>query len=139
MYVQVQVAWAPDEETAVQEAHRNWSFAALGSPLVSDLATPEAFEAAARHVQPKDVLPHVHVSADLAKHAQWLQRYLDMGADRVFVHNVVRNQAEFLARYGAEVLPRLRGARHAPARQPEGRPPRGLRRLSPGRRAATPA
>jgi hypothetical protein len=37
-----------------------------------------------------------------------LQGYVEMGFDSIFLHNVGRNQAEFIAAFGKDVLPRLR-------------------------------
>ena len=36
-----------------------------------------------------------------------LNRYLDMGFDKIYLHNVGRNQAEWAAAFGREVLPSL--------------------------------
>ena len=48
------------------------------------------------------------ISADLDEHVAALQGYVDMGFDSIFLHNVGRNQAEFIATFGEKVLPRLR-------------------------------
>ena len=37
-----------------------------------------------------------------------IQHYVDMGFDEIHVHNVGRNQAEFIAAFGKKVLPQLR-------------------------------
>jgi coenzyme F420-dependent glucose-6-phosphate dehydrogenase len=37
-----------------------------------------------------------------------LQNYVDMGFDGIYLHNVGRNQAEFISVFGEKVLPRLR-------------------------------
>ncbi|HEX9069363.1 MAG TPA: hypothetical protein VF807_11400, partial [Ktedonobacterales bacterium] len=50
----------------------------------------------------------VLTSADLAEHAAHIQHFIDLGFDEVYVHNVGRNQEEFLRAYGRDVLPRLR-------------------------------
>jgi hypothetical protein len=48
------------------------------------------------------------ISADLDEHVAALQGYVEMGFDSIFLHNVGRNQAEFIAAFGKDVLPRLR-------------------------------
>jgi hypothetical protein len=40
-------------------------------------------------------------------HRAELQKYVDLGFDRVYLHNVGRNQAEFFEVFGREVLPKL--------------------------------
>ena len=41
-------------------------------------------------------------------HTAHVQHYLDMGFDEIHLHNVGRNQAEFIEVFGREVLPNLR-------------------------------
>ena len=50
----------------------------------------------------------LEASADLDEHAAALQKYVDMGFDSIYIHNVGRNQAEFIAAFGEKVLPQLR-------------------------------
>jgi hypothetical protein len=47
------------------------------------------------------------VSADPDAHRAHLQRYLDLGFDRVYLHNVGRNQAEWIELAGRDILPKL--------------------------------
>lgn len=37
-----------------------------------------------------------------------IQHYVDLGFDEVYVHNVGRNQEEFVRAYGERVIPKLR-------------------------------
>jgi hypothetical protein len=48
------------------------------------------------------------ISADLEEHTAALQNYVDMGFDEVYLHNVGRNQAEFISTFGEKVLPKLK-------------------------------
>ena len=61
----------------------------------------------AARVRPQHLDEAVRISADLGRHAAWLAEDLELGADRVFVHNVGTNQREALEAFGAQVLPRL--------------------------------
>ena len=38
-----------------------------------------------------------------------IQRFLDMGSTRLYLHNVGRNQAQWIEVFGREVLPGLHG------------------------------
>jgi hypothetical protein len=64
-------------------------------------------------VQPEDFANRVLMTADLEMHAALIQHYINMGFDEIHLHNVGRNQAEFIEVFGREVLPKLR---LAPAR-----------------------
>jgi hypothetical protein len=59
-------------------------------------------------VRPEDFRNRVLISSDLAVHAANIQHYLDMGFDEVHLHNVGRNQAQFIEAFGKDVLPALR-------------------------------
>ena len=48
-----------------------------------------------------------HVSSDLRQHLSWLEGYRDMGFRGISLHNVNRQQEEFIRAFGREVLPRL--------------------------------
>jgi len=48
------------------------------------------------------------MSADLDEHLEHIQHYVDLGFDEVYVHNVGRNQEEFIRAYGERVIPKLR-------------------------------
>jgi hypothetical protein len=47
------------------------------------------------------------MSADPEIHRREIQKYLDLGFDQIYLHNVGRNQAEWIDVFGREVLPRL--------------------------------
>ena len=64
--------------------------------------------AMARLVRPEDFKNRVLISNDLEAHTAHIQRYVDMGYDEVHIHNVGRNQAEFIEVFGKEVLPALK-------------------------------
>jgi coenzyme F420-dependent glucose-6-phosphate dehydrogenase len=105
--LQVHVSWARTEEEAVDNAVREWPNGGMPFPK-QDVKNPEDFAAMAKLVRPEDFKNRVLMSSDLATHIAYLQHYVDMGFDEVHVHNVGRNQAEFIEVFGREVLPELR-------------------------------
>jgi coenzyme F420-dependent glucose-6-phosphate dehydrogenase len=62
----------------------------------------------AKLVRPEDFKNRVLMTSDLDAHRAHIQHYIDMGFDEIHLHNVGRNQAEFIEVFGAEVLPGLR-------------------------------
>ena len=56
---------------------------------------------------PEGVTGAVRVSADLGRHTAWLQEYLDLGFDQIYLHHVGVEQRAFLDAFGAHVLPQL--------------------------------
>ena len=63
----------------------------------------EQFEAATRHVPASEVAANVRVSADLG----WLQGYVALGFEELYLHHVGQHNQAFIAAFGAEVLPTL--------------------------------
>jgi coenzyme F420-dependent glucose-6-phosphate dehydrogenase len=112
--VQHALSWAPAEEEAGRGAHEQWRFSALGGEVLPMLRTPAQFDAASKFVTPDDVAKGVRVSSDLERHAAWLEDYIDLGIDTVYLFNVNRNQRRFIAAFGERVLPKICGLRPAP-------------------------
>jgi alkanesulfonate monooxygenase SsuD/methylene tetrahydromethanopterin reductase-like flavin-dependent oxidoreductase (luciferase family) len=61
----------------------------------------------ARTVTPDQVAEVVNVSSDPARHAAWLQEYLDQGWDELYLHHVGKEQPAFIDTFGEHVLPQL--------------------------------
>jgi probable non-F420 flavinoid oxidoreductase len=110
MYLQVHLAYDPDEATALANAHQQWGSNLLDGSLAWELELPEQFEAAARHVRPDDVRDAVLVSADPSRLTASLADYAELGFDGVFVHEVGRDQHPTIEVFADEVLPALAGA-----------------------------
>jgi len=105
--LQLHVSWAPTDEEAMDNAIREWPNGGMPFPK-QDIKNPEDFAAMAKLVRPEDFKNRVFISADLAAHAAHVQHYVDMGFDEIHLHNVGRNQAEFIEVFGRDVLPNLR-------------------------------
>jgi probable non-F420 flavinoid oxidoreductase len=110
IYLQVHLSWAEDESVAETTAHEQWRTNVFDSTLAWNLELPEQFDAAARFVSPGDVREVVLVSSDLGRHAEWLQEYVALGVDSLYLHHVGQTQHAFIDAFGDKVLPELRTA-----------------------------
>lgn len=108
MHAKVDLSWAPSEQEALRQAHEQWRFHALPGEAGRELRTPEQFERAARSITPDEMRQVVLVSSDLSRHVAWLQERAALGFDSLDLHNVGRNQREFIEAFGRHVLPALR-------------------------------
>jgi probable non-F420 flavinoid oxidoreductase len=108
IHLKTPVSWAISEATALAQAHEQWHCAVLGGNANCDLAAPEDFELAARFVRPEDMKASVFVSSNLDRHVERLQAQVALGFASINIHNIGRNQAEFIEAFGREVLPRVR-------------------------------
>ncbi|HKG55777.1 MAG TPA: hypothetical protein VKA85_00835, partial [Candidatus Limnocylindrales bacterium] len=69
--------------------------------------SPLDFEQMAKLVRPEDFEGRMVISSDPEKHRQAIQKFIDLGFHQIYLHNVGRNQAEWIELFGREVLPKL--------------------------------
>ena len=67
----------------------------------------EQFDAAAKHVTAADVREKVLVSSDLGRQLAWLQEYVELGVDSLYLHHVGQTQDAFIDAFAEKVLPEL--------------------------------
>lgn len=99
-WLHLNLSWAATEEEAVANVTERYPMAAMRFAR-GDLRSPHVVEQIARLVRPEDFAGRLPVSADPAVHQEQIRAYLDLGYDRVFVHNVGGNQAAFLRAFGS--------------------------------------
>src|SRR4051812_48273089 len=104
--IQLHVSWASSQEEAEQNAIKEWPNGGMPFPK-SDIRNPEDFEQMAKIVNIENFRNRVLITPDLQKHREHIQHYIDLGFNEVYVHNVGRNQNEFIEAYGREVAPAL--------------------------------
>jgi coenzyme F420-dependent glucose-6-phosphate dehydrogenase len=109
MFVKVQLSWAPSSEQARAAAAQHWGSNAAPSAILAELRSCAQFSALSRALKPEALSDAVRISSDLSQQLAWLAEDQRMGFDRVFLHNVGTNQAEFIDAFGARVLPQLKG------------------------------
>ncbi len=106
--LQIHVSWAPTEQEAIDNAMVEWPNGGMAFFPKQDIKNPEDFDGIAKLVRPEDFKNRVLISSDLEAHTAHIQHYVDMGYDEVHVHNVGRNQTEFIEAFGKDVIPNLR-------------------------------
>ena len=103
---QLHLSWAPTEEEALRNAMIEWPNGGMKFPK-QDIKSPLDFEQMAKLVRPEDFQGRMLISSDPEKHRQQIQKFIDLGFDQVYLHNVGRNQTEWIEVFGREVLPKL--------------------------------
>jgi len=104
--VHVQLSWALTDEEAMKNALADWPMVGLRFPR-GDIRSPFDVAQLARSVTADDIRARIPVSADPDVHRAYLQSFFDLGFDTVHVHNVGRNQAEWIEVAGRDILPKL--------------------------------
>lgn len=108
LHLKVDLCWAPSEEEALRQAHSQWRFLQPGREASQNWRTPEEFDRGTRHIALEDMRKCVLISADLDMHVRWLRERIALGFTTLDLHNVGRNQREFIRSFGTSVLPALR-------------------------------
>jgi coenzyme F420-dependent glucose-6-phosphate dehydrogenase len=108
-YLELGVCWAKDEKTARKTAHEQWSLAALGGSLMTELPLPSHFSAAFEPITEDAVAKAVVCGPDADEHVEAIKKAERGGYTHVCVHQIGPDQAGFLRFYEEEVLPRLHG------------------------------
>ena len=72
-----------------------------------DIRSPFDFEQMAKLVRPEDFDGRMLISSDPDAHRAEIQKFLDAGINRVYLHNVGRNQREWIDVFARDVLPKL--------------------------------
>ncbi|RBY78947.1 LLM class F420-dependent oxidoreductase [Geodermatophilus sp. TF02-6] len=108
-YAEVSMAWAADEESAVQEALDKSRWALSGWKVMSELPNPVNFAAASETVKPEDIKQQFSVGPDPEVHLQKVQPYVDAGFDHVVLQNAGPDPDGFLEVCERELIDRVRG------------------------------
>jgi G6PDH family F420-dependent oxidoreductase len=104
--LQLHLSWAETDAEAVANAVSDWPNGGMNFPK-QDIRSPKDFEQMAKLVRPEDFEGRMLMSADPEVHRREIQKFLDLGFDRIYLHNVGRNQAAWIDAFGREVLPKL--------------------------------
>jgi G6PDH family F420-dependent oxidoreductase len=104
--LQMHLSWAPTDEEAWANAMDQWPNGGMKFPK-QDIRSPFDFAEMAKLVRREDFAGRMVVSSDPDLHRAEIQKFIDAGFDRIYVHNVGRNQEEWIEAFGREVLPKL--------------------------------
>jgi G6PDH family F420-dependent oxidoreductase len=102
------VCWGPDEQAAVETAHRLWANEQLPGELAQVLPTPAHFEQASQLVTPEMIAQSVVCGPDADRHAQNVRQFVEAGYDEVYVEQIGPDQEGFFRFWSEEVQPKLR-------------------------------
>jgi G6PDH family F420-dependent oxidoreductase len=109
MHLKVDLSYAEDDEAALAGAHDQWRFVVLGGSVISDLRRPAQFDAATAGVQPEVLRDRIRISTDPEQYLSWLDDDRRLGFERIYLHNVNRDQERFIEDFGKSVLPFVPG------------------------------
>ena len=104
--LQLHLSWADTDEAAMANALHEWPNGGMKFPK-ADIRSPFELEQMAKLVRAEDFDGRMVISADPDVHRAHIQRFADLGFDRIYLHNVGRNQREWIDVFARDVLPAL--------------------------------
>src|SRR3569623_286279 len=107
--LQAALCWAETEGEAESEAMHQWSGVSIGGEVTQDLRHTADFDRIAARTSIGDLRKTLPISASLQYHLDWIGRLLELEPAEVHLHQVGRNQAEFIDTFGSRILPKLGG------------------------------
>jgi G6PDH family F420-dependent oxidoreductase len=107
-YAEAPVAWAPDQQTAVQAVLEKSRWALTGWKVMSELPNPVNFDAASATVREEDVLAQFACGPDVERHVEVVKQFTDAGFDRIVLQNAGPDPDGFISFFTGTLAPRLR-------------------------------
>jgi coenzyme F420-dependent glucose-6-phosphate dehydrogenase len=108
LYLKVQLSYAKTRDEAWNGAHHQWRTNVIPDEKLNSLRTVQDFDAAAEAITPEDFIDKVNISENIADHISWIRSYQALGFTNIILHNVNRDQNNFIEAFGEQVLPALR-------------------------------
>ena len=105
--LQLHMSWAPTDEEAMRNAMVEWPNGGMKFPK-GDIRSPFELEQMAKLVRPEDFEGRMIIDADPDAHRAYIQKFVDLGFDRIYLHNVGRNQRDWIDVFSRDVLPKLK-------------------------------
>jgi len=96
LYAEAALAWAPDEQQAVDAVLAKNRWAVAGWKVMSELPNPVNFDAASKTVREEDVRAAFAVGPDPSVHMRAIREYADAGYDHVVLMNAGPDADGFL-------------------------------------------
>jgi G6PDH family F420-dependent oxidoreductase len=106
-FTQLKVCWAPTSEAALATVRRWFPTEGLPPTLLSELATPEEFAAAAELVSDERLADAVVCGPDPEPVAAAVRRRVAAGYSRIYLHQVGPDQSGFFRFLQSDLLPLL--------------------------------
>lgn len=107
-YAEIPLAWAPDEDQAVQALLEKTRFVVPGWKVMSELPNPVNFDAATKHVRGEDMRSMFACGPDVERHVEVAQTFVDAGFDHLVTMNGGPDPEGFLEFFATELGDRLR-------------------------------
>lgn len=108
VYLKVQLSYARTDDEAMEGAYEQWRTNIFQSTVLADMWMVEQFDAMGEFVQREEMQDMVRISPSIDEHIEWIRKDMELGFDRIILHNVNKEQELFIKDFSEKVLPAVR-------------------------------
>ena len=108
-HLKVQLSYARSRDEALDGAYDQWRTNVLSHENLGNFSQPAEFDKEAENVTIEQLEKMVHISSDPKQFVEWIRGYMDMGFENIILHNVNRQQEQFINDFGRDVIPYCKG------------------------------
>lgn len=105
MTLKVQISYDKDRDKALEGAWKQWRNNIYPSKLIADIDSPEKFDAMGWNTRKEDIEKHVIVGNEADIFIKNIKKFEEMGFEKVIIHNVNKEQENYIDFFRKEVLP----------------------------------
>lgn len=106
-YAEIPMAWGPDVDAAIAEAHKTSRWALTGWKVMSELPNPANFAAASELIKPEDVAGQFTHGTEVEPYVKAVREYTDAGFDHLVLQNAGPDPDGFMDFFAKELRPAL--------------------------------
>lgn len=106
IHVKLTFSYARDKQRACVEAHHQWRFDCIENVKLAELNSVAAFDQAAEHISLEKVISTIPVLDRIDELEVLIKEIESTGIEHIVLHNVGRNQEEFIMDFGEAVFHR---------------------------------
>ncbi len=107
-YAEMPLAWAADEDKAIQAVLEKTRFALTGWKVMAELPNPVNFEAATASITADEVKAQFACGPDVSRHLEVAQQFVDAGFDHLVTLNAGPDPGGFMDFFARELAEPLR-------------------------------
>jgi len=101
VYLQYSFAFAATKRQAVEEAWQQWRSNMVGEDMLRDTSNTEDFDKASEHITMEQVASQMPVFTKPEQVYEHIHAGIELGVDRIIMHNVCAGHDHFIERFGA--------------------------------------
>ena len=108
IHLQVGFSYARSQQLALEEAHHQWRSNTVNVVELGNLSLPEHFDEKTEQVTLDEMHEHLFIFSQPQAFIPFIKDVMDLGLEQIILHNIARQQEEFINDFGRLVLPDLK-------------------------------